>query len=155
MLVSIIKVPINGIIGIINGLVGGVVEGINLIIRAINTLNFDIPDWVPLVGGSHVGFNIKEITPPKIPYLAAGAVIPPNAPFMAMLGDQKHGTNIEAPLSTIESALDNVLNRRGGTSGSITLHNVIQVNRRTLYDEFIEEAKLRMSTTNQNPFELT
>ena len=155
LLVSIIKVPINGIIGIINGLVGGVVEGINLIIRAINTLNFDIPDWVPLVGGSHVGFNIKEITPPKIPYLAAGAVIPPNAPFMAMLGDQKHGTNIEAPLSTIESALDNVLNRRGGTSGSITLHNVMQVNRRTLYDEFIEEAKLRMSTTNQNPFELT
>lgn len=155
LLVSIIKVPINGIIGIINGLVGGVVEGINLIIRAINTLNFDIPDWVPLVGGSHVGFNIKEITPPKIPYLAAGAVIPPNAPFMAMLGDQKHGTNIEAPLSTIESALDNVLNRRGGTSGSITLHNVMQVNRRTLYDEVIEEAKLRMSTTNRNPFELT
>lgn len=154
LLASIIKVPINGIIGIINGLVGGVVEGINLIIRAINTLNFDIPDWVPFVGGESIGFNIKEITPPKIPYLATGAVIPPNAPFLAMLGDQKHGTNIEAPLSTIESALDNVLNRRGGTSGSMTLHNVMQVNRRVLYDEFIEEAKLRMSTTGRNPFDL-
>lgn len=91
---------------------------------------------------------------PKIPYLASGAVIPPNAPFMAVLGDQRHGTNIEAPLSTIESALDNVLNRRGGTSGSMTLHNVMQVNRRVLYDEFIEEAKLRMSATGRNPFDL-
>lgn len=154
LLVSVIKVPINGIIGLINGLVGGVVEGVNIIIRAINSLDFDIPDWVPLIGGSHVGFDIKEITPPKIPYLAQGAVIPPNAPFMAMLGDQKHGTNIEAPLSTIESALDNVLNRRGGASGSMTLHNVMQVNRHVLYDEFIEEAKLRQATTGRNPFDL-
>lgn len=42
---------------------------------------------------------------PSIPYLAKGAVIPPNAPFLAMLGDQKHGTNIEAPLSTIQEAV--------------------------------------------------
>lgn len=153
LLVSIIKVPINGIIGIINGLVGGVVEGINLIIRAINTLNFDIPDWVPFIGGEHVGFNIKEITPPKIPYLANGAVIPPNAPFMAVLGDQKHGTNIEAPLSTIEQALENVYKRNSG-GGERVIHNVIQVNRRTLYDEFIKEAKLRQDSIGRNPFEL-
>ena len=52
--------------------------------------------------------------PYSVPALATGAVIPPNAPFMAVLGDQRHGTNIEAPLSTIEQALDNVLSRRGG-----------------------------------------
>lgn len=40
-----------------------------------------------------------------LPYLASGAVIPPNAPFMAVLGDQRHGTNIEAPLSTIQEAV--------------------------------------------------
>ena len=44
--------------------------------------------------------------------ILTGAVIPPNAPFMAMLGDQKHGTNIEAPLKTIEDALENVLARK-------------------------------------------
>ena len=38
-------------------------------------------------------------------HLARGAVIPPNAPFLAMLGDQTHGTNIEAPLSTIQEAV--------------------------------------------------
>ncbi len=149
MLVSIIKTPINGIIGIINGLVGGVVEGINLIIRSMNNLNFDIPDWVPFVGGEHVGFNIKELTPPKIPYLAKGAVIPPNAPFMAVLGDQKHGTNIEAPLDTIKQAMREVV-RGGNGQYSFTA----QINRRTLFEEVISEAKLQQSTTGRNPFEL-
>jgi len=43
--------------------------------------------------------------PANVPYLATGAVIPPNAPFCAVLGDQKHGTNIEAPLETIKEAV--------------------------------------------------
>lgn len=49
--------------------------------------------------------SIQLFTIPQIPMLAQGAVIPPNAPFMAMLGDQKHGTNIEAPLETIQEAV--------------------------------------------------
>ena len=49
----------------------------------------------------------------EIPRLAAGAVIPPNRQFLAMLGDQKSGTNVEAPLATIEQALINALNRAG------------------------------------------
>lgn len=100
--------------------------------------------------GTLTGYGLSSI---PVPHLATGAVIPPNAPFMAMLGDQKRGTNIEAPLSTIESALNNVLNRRGGASGSMTLHNVMQVNRRTLYEEFIEEAKLQKSMTGHNPLD--
>lgn len=44
-----------------------------------------------------------------VPFLAKGAVIPPNAPFMAVLGDQKRGTNVEAPLSTIQEAVSNVV----------------------------------------------
>ena len=50
---------------------------------------------------------------PQIPKLAQGAVIPPNREFLAVLGDQKSGTNIEAPLSTIEQALRNVLAEQG------------------------------------------
>lgn len=48
-----------------------------------------------------------------IPYLASGAVIPPNAPFTAVLGDQKHGTNIEAPLATIQEAVAQVMGDLG------------------------------------------
>lgn len=40
-----------------------------------------------------------------IPALASGAVIPPNQKFLAVLGDQKSGTNVEAPLSTIKQAV--------------------------------------------------
>ena len=50
----------------------------------------------------------------EVPYLAEGAVIPPNREFLAVLGDQKSGTNIEAPLSTIKQALRETLNERGG-----------------------------------------
>ena len=53
--------------------------------------------------------SMQLFTIPSIPYLAKGAVIPPNAPFMAMLGDQRHGTNVEAPLSTIQEAVAMVM----------------------------------------------
>ena len=46
---------------------------------------------------------------PQIPYLAQGAVIPANREFLAVLGDQKHGTNVEAPLETIKQALAEVM----------------------------------------------
>jgi hypothetical protein len=52
------------------------------------------------------GYSLRS---PEVPYLASGAVIPPNAPFMAVLGDQRRGTNIEAPLSTIQEAVSNVV----------------------------------------------
>ena len=113
---NIVKGIFNGIIGAVNGLVSGCCNGLNALIRAINKINFTIPEWVPSYGGKKIGFNLKEVSVPKIPYLAKGAVIPPNAPFLAMLGDQKHGTNIEAPLSTIEEAVERVMSRHGGTS---------------------------------------
>lgn len=52
-------------------------------------------------------------TAAEVPYLASGAVIPPNAPFLAMLGDQRSGTNIEAPLDTIKQAVSEVLGSNG------------------------------------------
>lgn len=66
------------------------------------------------------GGSIQLITIPHIPYLAQGAVLPPNKPFMAMVGDQKNGTNIEAPLATIQEALANVLAAQGTRDINIT-----------------------------------
>jgi len=67
------------------------------------------------------GIKASVTTNANVPKLATGAVIPPNSEFLAILGDQKHGTNIEAPLSTIEKAVENVLARRGGTGGGVTV----------------------------------
>lgn len=95
------KGMVNGIIGLINGMIAAVISGVNVIIGALNKISFDVPDWVPGIGGKTLGFSIPTLTAPQIPYLAQGAVIPPNAPFMAVLGDQRHGTNIEAPADLI------------------------------------------------------
>ena len=112
-LVTVAKTPINVIIDLLNGLIGGVCAGINAVIRNLNNLSFDVPDWVPGIGGETFGFNLKEVSIPKIPTLARGAVIPANREFLAVLGDQKSGTNVEAPLATIEEAVENVLARHG------------------------------------------
>lgn len=108
-----IKDTVNGIIGIINGMVSAAVEGINAVIRAINSISFDIPDWIPMFGGKSLHLNIPTISAPQIPYLAQGAVLPPNKPFLAMVGDQTSGTNVEAPLETIKQALAEVMAETG------------------------------------------
>ncbi len=101
-----IKTAVNGIIGFINRMISAVVTGINTVINALNGLSFDLPD---IFGGGHVGFNISTLTAPQIPYLAQGAVIPANREFLAVLGDQSHGTNVEAPLDTIKQAVAEVM----------------------------------------------
>jgi hypothetical protein len=64
-----------------------------------------------------------------LPRLAEGGVIPPNSEFLAILGDQKRGTNIEAPMSTIEQGLRNVLHEQGGSgSGNSTV--ILQIDGR-------------------------
>ena len=90
-------------------MLSGALSGINALINAVNKVSFTVPDWVPAIGGQSFGFNIPNIKPPQIPHLANGAVLPANKPFMAVVGDQKHGTNVEAPLSTIQEAVALVL----------------------------------------------
>lgn len=155
-LVKIVKIPINGIIGLMNSLF----KTVNSMLSTIeNVLKFDFTIPNPLGGGNIVDYHWRANLPRikgEIPYLAKGAVIPPNAPFMAMLGDQRHGTNIEAPLSTIEEALENVLAKRGVSGGNNggNYRFTAQINRRTLFDEMLDEAKMRQMRTGHNPFEM-
>lgn len=127
-----VKKAINFVIGIINGLIGGFegfvnifVKGINLIIGGLNKISFDIPDWVPLIGGKKFGFNLPKMAGAsfsRIPKLAQGAVIPPNREFLAVLGDQKQGRNIEAP----ESLLRDIY-AEGNAETNALLQQLIQV----------------------------
>jgi len=105
-----IKTAINGIIGLVNGMISAIVGGVNGVIGVLNGFGFDVPEWAQdKLGVERVGFNIDPITAPQIPYLAQGAVIPANHEFLAVLGDQTNGTNIEAPLATIQQALAEVM----------------------------------------------
>lgn len=89
------------------GILNGLIDSINWVIEKVNGISFTNP-----FTGNTVGFNFPSIG--KIPYLAQGAVIPPNREFMAVLGDQSSGTNIEAPLETIKQALSEVMTQQGG-----------------------------------------
>lgn len=100
-----VKDMANAIIGSVNGMLQGVTKGVNSIAQAMNKLSFTLPDWLPGIGGKGILFSFPGISLPQIPLLAKGAVLPANQPFMAVVGDQKHGTNIEAPLSTIQEAV--------------------------------------------------
>ena len=104
--VSIAKAPINLIIGLINGLVSAIVSGVNAVIRNINKLSWKVPDWVPLIGGSNFGFNLKTFTAPKIPYLADGGVA--YNPTLAMIGEYSGASNnpeIVSPQSLLQQII--------------------------------------------------
>lgn len=68
-LAGIAKAPINAIIGILNGLI----DGLNWIIGGINKISFEVPSWVPFIGGNRVGFNLGYIG--KLAYLAQGGIL--------------------------------------------------------------------------------
>ena len=144
-----IKGILNKVIGIVNGAIGTVNSAIGGIESA-----FSFGPWkVPTPFGSKtIGFSASFPRVPTIPYLAKGAVIPPRSEFLAVLGDQKQGNNIETP----EALLRKIVREETGgqQSGGGDYRFVAQINRRTVFDEIIEEAKLRQSTSGRNPFEL-
>ena len=100
----------NRIVAILEGAINLIIGGINWMIRQLNKIQIKAPDWL---GGGTIGFNIPAISTVSIPRLAQGAVIPPNREFLAVLGDQKNGTNVEAPLETIKQAFAEVLSQNG------------------------------------------
>lgn len=124
---DVLRAPINGIISMINQ----AINGINTLIRGANK----IP-----------GVNISTIG--KIPHLASGAVIPPNQEFLAVLGDQRSGNNIEAP----EGLIRKIVREESGGKAS-TYRFVAQLDRKIIFDETISEGKLRQMQTGQNQFE--
>lgn len=102
---------VNGILTLFENMINWIVDG-------LNKISFDVPDWVPLIGGKTFGFNIPNVafTRLSIPRLAQGAVIPANREFLAVLGDQKQGTNIEAPAALIKSMVKEALAEAGSNS---------------------------------------
>lgn len=88
---------INKGIGTFEGFINKIIGGLNWLIAKLNAFKISIPAWVPEIGGRSLGFNISPIKTVTLPRLATGAVIPARSEFVAVLGDQKHGRNLEAP----------------------------------------------------------
>ena len=128
---NLAKNALNGFIGVFEGAINGIIDGVNWLISCLNRIHVDIPSWVPIIGGQSFGVNIPPVDYVSLPRLAQGAVIPPNREFLAVLGDQKSGTNIETPLSTMVQAFKQAMTETG-VAGSRQMTVIFQLDRREL-----------------------
>lgn len=85
-----------------------------------------------------------------VPGYASGTVVPANyGNFLAVLGDNKREPEVVSPLSTMEQAMENVLNRRGGTGGgSYTF--IAQLNGKTIYEETVTQDQMQKKSTGKS-----
>lgn len=142
---NMVKDGANGMIDGFENAVNGIIELFEKmggkIVTALNNISFDIPEWFPVGGGEKFGFNLKPFTLErvKVPRLAQGAVIPPNKEFLAVLGDQRQGTNIETPLETMVEAFKIALDSRENSNGSTEI--VLEIDGRQFGRAVVEQGK--------------
>lgn len=139
----------NNVIGIVNGGIGTINDAIGTIESALSFGPWKVPTPT---GSKTIGFKATFPRVPTVPYLAKGAVIPPRSEFLAVLGDQKQGNNIETP----ETLLRKIVREEtaGRQAGGGNYRFTAQINRRTLFDEMMKEAQMRRDTSGRNPFEM-
>lgn len=144
-----IRSVLNNIIRVVNG----AISKVNGVVSAIESA-FSFGPWkVPTPFGSKtIGFKATFPRVPTVPYLAKGAVIPPRSEFLAVLGDQKQGNNIETPEALLRKIVREETAGRQAGGGSYRF--TAQINRRTLFDEMMKEAQMRRDTSGRNPFEM-
>lgn len=132
---------------IMNGLISGVEAGINWVLGGIGDLVNGITGILNKIPGVNIGrVNWGNV---HIPRLAQGAVIPANREFLAVLGDQKHGTNIEAPADLIRQI---VREEVGKTSGAIHVTIVLDsVDGKKLFDAIVKQNNAVIRATGASP----
>ena len=137
---STFRTVVNAIIRGMNTIIAVPFNRINSMLNMIRNASFlGISPFQNLWG-------VNPLPVPQIPMLARGAVIPANRQFLAVLGDQRNGNNLEAP----ESLLRQIVREEAGGAGS-RYEFIARLDRRTLFDEVITEAKLRKGQTGKNP----
>lgn len=119
---------LNGFKAIVNAIIGGINKVVSIPFNGINWALKKIRD-IEFLGISPFKDLIKTIDIPQIPKLAKGAVIPPRSEFMAILGDQKRGVNIETPLNTMIEAFNRALDDRNNSNGEVVIENLTIINR--------------------------
>ena len=138
----------NSIIDLLNGAINISIKGLNWLIKQMNKISFDVPSWVPFVGGKSIGVNIDYISENVLPRLAKGAVIPANDEFLAVLGDQTHGNNIEAP----EGLIRKIVREESGGSGEVHVTIVLDsVTGKKLFETVVRENNAVVRATGASP----
>lgn len=151
---AVVKLPINLIIGAINAMTGAISDALNYIVDAVNELSFEVPDWVPNIGGEEFGFDLPNVYIPEIPKLAAGTVVPANyGEFMAVLGDNTREPEVVSPLSTMKQAVLEALVAYGGDGSGQKqpLYVTVQLDRRRVGQAMIDDINERTRRNGRSP----
>lgn len=138
----------DALVGIVKGVINIVIDVLNGFVSGINKIGFDVPDWVPVIGGKRWGFNI-----PKIPKLAQGGIV--DKPTYAMIGEA--GTEAVMPLERntgwIDKLADKLASKIGNAGGS-PIQLVVKIGEDTILDKFIQGLKDKDFETNGEVFSL-
>lgn len=118
---AVIKTPLNMIIATFENLVNRIGSGINKLIRGFNSIKWNVPDWVPGIGGKSLGFNISQIPTIKLPRLAQGGWVAANNPQLAIVGDNTREGEIVSPESKIREQVELALAKAGGFAQRVKL----------------------------------
>lgn len=118
---AVIKTPLNMIIATFENLVNRIGSGINKLIRGFNSIKWNVPDWVPGIGGKSLGFNISHIPTIKLPRLAQGGWVAANNPQLAIVGDNTREGEIVSPESKIREQVEFALAKAGGFAQKVKL----------------------------------
>ena len=132
-MVGVAKQGVNGIIDLVNAMLRALTGGMNAVIDRLNGIGVEIPSWVPDYGGQRFGVNLPRVPEYQIPRLAKGAVLPANRPFLAVVGDQRRGINVEAPLETIRQAVADVLGGAGAAQLYVSQPIEVKLDGQVLY----------------------
>lgn len=108
---------------VVNAIITGINKVVSLPFKGLNGILDKLQD-ISIAGIKPFNWITWRAPVPQIPKLAKGAVIPPRSEFMAILGDQKRGVNIETPLDTMVEAFNKALDERGNGSGDVVIENL-------------------------------
>ncbi len=102
--VELAKAPLNLLIGTINTFIAGAEGAINALIRGLNHISIDVPDWVPKIGGKKYGVSLNDVSFSRIEYLAKGGVV--NSPTLSVIGEA--GREAVVPLENNTGWMDSL-----------------------------------------------
>jgi len=146
-----IKNIINSILGGIEGMANGVVNGINTVVKALNKLKFDIPDWIPGLGGKTFGFNIGMIPRVSIPRLAKGGVLTEATTVLAgEYSGAKTNPEIITPQNIMRDTFEDVLSNYSGNNDDRPIYLTVNVGNKKLGQILLEDLRDRTRRTGKD-----
>lgn len=131
--------------GVVKGVINIIIDVLNGFVSAINKISFDVPDWVPVIGGKKWGFNI-----PKIPKLARGGIV--DKPTIAQIGEA--GKEAVIPLENNTGGLNLLADKLADKieNNGTPVQLVVKLGEDTIFDKLIENIKEKSFETNGEVF---